>query len=171
MDRAALTDNTGRVADFRHVTLIMTSNVGARELAAAPLGFAPAGRTGDEAKALRNTFSPEFRNRLDAVVSFAPLEPEVVQRVAEKFLRELEAQLAERRVRFHPSAAALRWLAERGHDPALGARPLARLIDQEVKRPLADEILFGQLSRGGTVHIGVRGGRLSFRIEPRSGRG
>ncbi len=170
MDRATLTDNTGRVADFRHVTLIMTSNVGARELAAAPLGFAPAGHQGDEGKALRNTFSPEFRNRLDAVVSFAALELPVVERVVEKFIGELEGQLAERRIRFILSAKALHWLAERGYDPTLGARPLARLIGREVKRPLADEILFGRLVRGGAVHIGLRNDRLTFRIEPRGGR-
>ncbi|RMF85150.1 MAG: AAA family ATPase, partial [Nitrospirae bacterium] len=164
MDHATLTDNTGRQADFRHVTLIMTSNVGARELAAPALGFNPAGRAGDEAKALKRTFSPEFRNRLDAVISFAPLELPVVERVVEKLVRELEGQLAERRIRFRLSPAARRWLAERGYDRTLGARPLARLIAERVKRPLADEILFGRLAKGGVVHVGVREGRLTFRI-------
>ncbi|PJB95469.1 MAG: ATP-dependent Clp protease ATP-binding subunit ClpA [Nitrospirae bacterium CG_4_9_14_0_8_um_filter_70_14] len=170
MDHATLTDNTGRHADFRHVTLIMTSNVGARELAAAPLGFNPAGHQGDERKALRDTFSPEFRNRLDAVVSFASLALPVVEQVVEKFIGELEQQLADRSVRFVLTPAARRWLAERGYDPTLGARPLARLIGQEVKRPLADEILFGRLLHGGTVHIGVRGALLTFRIVARTSR-
>jgi len=170
MDHATLTDNTGRHADFRHVTLIMTSNVGARELAVAPLGFNPAGHQGDERKALRDTFSPEFRNRLDAVVSFASLALPVVEQVVEKFIGELEQQLADRSVRFVLTPAARRWLAERGYDPTLGARPLARLIGQEVKRPLADEILFGRLLHGGTVHIGVRGALLTFRIAARTSR-
>jgi len=165
MDHATLTDNTGRKADFRHIILIMTSNVGARELSAAPLGFAPSGRTGSEERALRDTFSPEFRNRLDAIISFAALPLDVVERVVDKFVMELEGQLAEKKIFFQLDPEARQWLAQQGYDPTFGARPLARLIADRVKKPLADEILFGRLTKGGTVHIGLEKGAIRFRFD------
>jgi ATP-dependent Clp protease ATP-binding subunit ClpA len=165
MDHATLTDNTGRRTDFRHVILTMTSNVGARELSAPALGFAPQGRAGSEDKALRDTFSPEFRNRLDAIVSFAALPLPVVERVVDKFLMELEGQLAEKKIFFALDPEARAWLARAGYDPTFGARPLARLIAEQVKKPLADEILFGRLTKGGTVHIEREGEALRFRFD------
>ncbi|HWR98083.1 MAG TPA: AAA family ATPase [Candidatus Methanoperedens sp.] len=168
MDHATLTDNTGRKADFRQVVLIMTSNAGSREAAAGAIGFgADQAREGAaRAKAaIERLFSPEFRNRLDAVVPFAPLSPAVMEAIVGKLVRELEAQLAERRVTIRLEPAALAHLARAGHDPAYGARPLARLIQVEVRDPLADEILFGRLERGGTATIGFDGARLTFAIQ------
>jgi ATP-dependent Clp protease ATP-binding subunit ClpA len=169
MDHATLTDNTGRKADFRQVVLIMTSNAGSREAAAAAIGFgADPNREGAaQAKAaIERLFSPEFRNRLDATVAFAPLGAAVMEAIVGKLVRELEAQLAERRVAIRLEPAAASHLARAGHDPALGARPLARLIQAEVRDPLADEILFGRLEHGGTATIGFDGARLTFAIDP-----
>jgi ATP-dependent Clp protease ATP-binding subunit ClpA len=169
MDHATLTDNTGRKADFRQVVLIMTSNAGSREASAGAIGFgADQAREGAaRAKtAIERLFSPEFRNRLDAIVPFAPLAPAVMEAIVGKMVHELEAQLAERRVTIRLEPAATAQLARAGHDPAHGARPLARLIQTEVRDPLADEILFGQLEHGGTVTIGWDGARLTFAVEP-----
>ncbi|MGD2062104.1 MAG: ATP-dependent Clp protease ATP-binding subunit ClpA [Nitrospirota bacterium] len=165
MDHATLTDNTGRKTDFRHIILIMTSNVGARDLSAPPLGFTPQTRAGGEEKALRDTFSPEFRNRLDAIISFSALPMPVVERVVDKFLMELEGQLAEKKIFFVLEPDARSWLAREGHDATFGARPLARLIAERIKKPLADEILYGRLTKGGTVHIGLDGEALRFRFD------
>ncbi len=166
MDHATLTDATGRKADFRHVALIMTTNAGAQEMAAAAIGFGAASNAEKGQKALERLFSPEFRNRLDAVVHFAPLQSDAVERVVDKFMTELDTQLAARRVTIELTPAARRWLAERGYDRTFGARPMARLIQEHVKRPLADEMLFGRLQDGGRVEIDADGDVLRFAYAP-----
>jgi ATP-dependent Clp protease ATP-binding subunit ClpA len=165
MDHATLTDNQGREADFRHVTLIMTSNAGARELAGRAIGFI-GGRAGDGRKEIERLFSPEFRNRLDEIVSFAPLAPEVMNKVVDKFVREVEEQLRERRVELELAPDARAWLAEKGYDPDFGARPLARVIQTELKDRLADDVLFGALAKGGRVSVTVADGALHFEVLP-----
>jgi ATP-dependent Clp protease ATP-binding subunit ClpA len=166
MDRATLTDNQGREADFRHVTLIMTSNAGTRDMAAQAIGFG-GGRKGDGSAELKRLFSPEFRNRLDEVVTFASLPPEVIGRVVEKFVREVEDQLRERKVAIVLSDAAREWLARKGYDPDFGARPMARLIQTELKDRLADELLFGALQKGGRIQVDLADDQLVFSIEGR----
>ena len=177
MDHATLTDNNGRKADFRQVVLIMTSNAGSREMSAGNIGFAESGTAvhvqGVRQKAsqqrskqaIERVFSPEFRNRLDAIVSFGPLTPAVMETIVEKFILQLEAQLAERRVAINLEPEARVWLAEKGFDPVYGARPLARVIQTEVRDPLTDEILFGRLEGGGTVTITMKDGKLEFSFE------
>jgi ATP-dependent Clp protease ATP-binding subunit ClpA len=166
MDHGALTDNNGRKSDFRHVVLIMTSNVGARELSRHMPGFglgsAGADRMGDIDEAYKRMFSPEFRNRLDAKVDFAPLDPAVMGRIVDKFVAELASQLGERKVKIELSDGARAYLAKKGYDPMNGARPLARVIADEVKRPLTDELLFGKLASGGTVRVDADGDKLTF---------
>jgi ATP-dependent Clp protease ATP-binding subunit ClpA len=163
MDHATLTDNQGRQADFRHVTLIMTSNAGAREMTARAIGFTLAKR-GDGNQEIEKIFSPEFRNRLDEIVRFDPLPPEVMERVVEKFVKELEVQLKERKIAVELTPAARRRLAEKGYDPDFGARPLGRLIQKELKDPLTDEVLFGRLKSGGRVEVDVdEAGAFRFR--------
>ena len=162
MDYGKLTDHNGKTIDFSNVILIMTTNAGAAELAKAPVGFARTEREGDDEEAVKRMFSPEFRNRLDAVIRFAALSPEVIGLVVDKFVIQLEGQLADRNVTIELSAAARVWLAERGHDPTYGARPLARLIQEEIKKPLADELLFGRLAKGGHVQVGLKAGSLTF---------
>jgi ATP-dependent Clp protease ATP-binding subunit ClpA len=167
MDHATLTDNSGRKADFRNVVLIMTSNAGSREMSAATIGFAE-GSTSNKAKtAIERVFSPEFRNRLDAIVTFGALTPSAMETIVEKFIMQLEAQLAERRVAIVLTPQAREWLARKGYDPVFGARPLARVIQRDVRDPLTDEILFGHLEKGGTVTIGLDGDRLTFAYEQR----
>jgi ATP-dependent Clp protease ATP-binding subunit ClpA len=166
MDHATLTDHTGRKADFRHVVLVMTTNAGAQEMAAAAIGFGEPSNRDKGKKALERLFSPEFRNRLDAIVQFGALGPEAVERVVDKFITELDAQLLARRVTIQLSPAARRWLAERGYDATFGARPMARLIQTEIKRVLADEMLFGRLKDGGRVEIDVGPEGLIFRYAP-----
>ena len=169
MDHATLTDNNGRKADFRQVILIMTSNAGSREMSAAAIGFQK-----DRAKegtlrgksAIEKLFSPEFRNRLDAVVGFQPLSTEVMESIVEKFVTQLEVQLSERRVAFTLTPEARAYLGKKGYDPVYGARPLARVIQAEVRDPLTDELLFGRLEKGGTVTIRLQGEALAFDIEP-----
>src|SRR6266542_3207161 len=153
MDHGTLTDNNGKPADFRHVILIMTSNVGARELAATRVGFGDRGKSGEDDKAFKTLFSPEFRNRLDGRVQFAPLDPAVMKSIVRKFIKELEVQLAERHVAITLTDAAVDYLAKKGYDPDFGARPLDRLVQDEVKRPLGDELLFGLLENGGHVEV------------------
>jgi ATP-dependent Clp protease ATP-binding subunit ClpA len=165
MDHATLTDNTGRKADFRNVVLILTTNAGAREMTSSSIGFTTPEAVGNAKKALEKTFSPEFRNRLDATVVFDPLDPVSIARVVEKNLAELRRQLAEKKVTIELSEAALAWLAEKGFDKLYGARPMARLIEQEIKRPLADEVLFGKLVEGGRVKVGVAGDKLAIEVE------
>jgi ATP-dependent Clp protease ATP-binding subunit ClpA len=155
MDHATLTDNQGREADFRHVTLIMTSNAGARELTSQAIGFA-GGKVGDGHAAIEKIFSPEFRNRLDEIVFFQNLQPEVMVRVVDKFVVELEQQLAERKITIELSPAARELLARKGYEPDFGARPLARVLQREVKDPLTEEVLFGRLAKGGHVRVIVK---------------
>src|SRR5438067_6342924 len=166
MDHATLTDHTGRKADFRHVILIMTTNAGAQELAAAAIRYGDPSNKDKGKKALERLFAPEFRNRLDAVVEFGALTPEAVERVVDKFITELDAQLLARRVTVQLTPGARRWLAERGYDQTFGARPMARLIQTEIKRVLADEMLFGQLRDGGRVEIDAGPDGLVFRYAP-----
>ena len=157
MDHGTLTDTNGKQADFRHVILLMTSNVGARELAQRALGFGEdqGGRAPDGNRAVERLFSPEFRNRLDARIQFQALTPEVMERIVDKFIRQLGDLLAEKKVTIELTEAARHWLAEKGFDPAFGARPLARVVEDAVKRPLTDELLFGKLQSGGTAVIDV----------------
>jgi len=162
MDHGKLTDHNGKNVDFRNVILIMTTNAGASDMAKPAIGFERAARVGEDEEAIKRMFTPEFRNRLDAVVTFAGLSPEIVAQVVEKFVMQLEAQLADRNVTIELSSAAKEWLAERGYDPLYGARPLARVIQEYVKKPLAEELLFGKLAKGGSVKVGLRDGALTF---------
>jgi len=170
MDHATLTDNTGRKADFRNAVLIMTSNAGSRELSAASIGFSEGAGTGEgkARTAIERVFSPEFRNRLDAIVTFHALSPAAMETIVEKFILQLEGQLAERHVAITLLPEARGWLAAKGYDPKFGARPLARVIQKEVRDRLTDEILFGALEDGGTVTIGIADDRPSFAFERRS---
>jgi ATP-dependent Clp protease ATP-binding subunit ClpA len=179
MDHATLTDNTGRKADFRNVVLILTSNAGSREMSTKSIGFVDRGGADDRDEAERRVaagkskaavervFSPEFRNRLDAIVTFQALTADVMETIVEKFILQLEAQLAERRVAITLTPEARAWLARKGYDAVYGARPLGRVIQREVRDPLTDEILFGRLEHGGTVTIGLSGGALAFEYEGR----
>jgi ATP-dependent Clp protease ATP-binding subunit ClpA len=180
MDHATLTDNTGRKADFRNTVLILTSNAGSREMSTKSIGFSEgaAGDSQDEGlrraaagkskAAIERIFSPEFRNRLDAIVTFKGLTLEVMETIVEKFILQLEAQLAERHVAITLTTEARAWLARKGYDPVFGARPLARTVQKDVRDPLTDEILFGKLENGGTVTIGVADDKLTFSYEARS---
>lgn len=161
MDHSTLTDNSGRRADFRNVIVIMTTNAGAREMSSAAIGFVT-DRSGRDQKAVNNMFSPEFRNRLDGIVSFAPLELPSIEQVVDKMIAELEEQLAEKKVSIKLSRAARHYLAEKGYDPVYGARPLRRLILKEIGDVLTEEILFGELTRGGEAKIGVKKKQLHF---------
>ena len=162
MDHGKLTDHNGKTVDFRNVILIMTTNAGAADLARPVIGFGRETRAGEDQEAIKRLFTPEFRNRLDAVIPFAALTPEVVAHVVEKFVMQLEAQLADRNVTIELTSAAREYLAERGYDPLYGARPLARLIQEVIKKPLAEELLFGKLVKGGSVKVGLKDGELSF---------
>ncbi|MCT8989453.1 ATP-dependent Clp protease ATP-binding subunit ClpA [Chelativorans sp. SCAU2101] len=155
MDHGKLTDHNGKRIDFRNVILIMTTNAGAADLAKPAIGFGSSRREGDDMEAINRLFSPEFRNRLDAIIPFAPLPEPVVHQVVQKFVMQLEAQLAERRVTFDLSEEAVAWLAAKGYDERMGARPLGRVIQEHIKKPLAEEVLFGKLKRGGTVKVTV----------------
>lgn len=165
MDHGKLTDHNGKSVDFRNVILIMTSNVGASELARSPIGFGRKREQGDDEEAINRTFTPEFRNRLDAIISFAPLPREVVRRVVEKFVLQLEGQLAERGVTINLTPEAADWLAEHGYDERMGARPLGRVIQEHVKKPLADQVLFGELVNGGNVTVAVVGEGSEAKLE------
>src|SRR5213595_1779139 len=156
MDHGKLTDHNGKQIDFRNVILIMTTNAGASDLAKPAIGFGKSTRQGDDMEAINRLFAPEFRNRLDAIVQFGNLPPEVVYQVVQKFVLQLEAQLADRGVTFDLSEEAVRWLAEKGYDSRMGARPLGRVIQEYIKQPLADEVLFGKLKKGGTVKVTVK---------------
>ncbi|XXY33701.1 ATP-dependent Clp protease ATP-binding subunit ClpA [Sorangium sp. So ce233] len=164
MDHGTLTDNNGKKSDFRHMVLIMTSNVGARELAQARVGFGERGTAGDDDKAYKNTFSPEFRNRLDARIMFRPLDPSVMGSIVDKFIGELAAMLADRSVTVEVTDRARAELATRGYDPANGARPLGRVIENDIKRRLGDELLFGALENGGNVAIDFEGDDFTFKF-------
>ncbi len=164
MDHGTLTDNNGKKTDFRHAMLIMTSNVGAADLARKPVGFGERSSAGRDDVAFKNTFSPEFRNRLDARISFDPLSPQVMGQVVDKFMKELEGLLSDREVTFSLTEAARVYLADKGYDKDMGARPLGRLIQDEVKRPLGDELLFGELEGGGHVVVDFRDGKIVFAL-------
>jgi len=157
MDHGKLTDHNGKQVDFRNVILIMTTNAGASDMAKAAIGFNRSKREGDDEEAINRLFTPEFRNRLDAVVTFSALPPEVITKVVEKFIFQLEAQLADRGVTIELGEDATKWLAEQGYDAKFGARPLARVIQEHIKKPLAEQLLFGSLINGGTVRIKVEG--------------
>ncbi|MBP1849933.1 ATP-dependent Clp protease ATP-binding subunit ClpA [Rhizobium halophytocola] len=156
MDHGSLTDHNGKKIDFRNVILIMTTNAGASEMARAAIGFGSSKRSGEDEEALNRLFTPEFRNRLDAVIPFAPLPTDVINQVVQKFVMQLESQLSERNVTFDLSDAAVEWLATRGYDEKMGARPLGRVIQEYIKKPLANEILFGKLKKGGVVKVGTK---------------
>ena len=155
MDHATLTDNNGRKADFRNVVLIMTTNAGAYEMERGKIGFSRPTDTADANKALEKVFTPEFRNRLDATITFGHLPEEVILMVVDKFVNELDVVLAEKKVTIDLTPEARQWLARTGYSEKYGARPMARLIQNEIKRPLADEILFGRLVQGGHVEVDV----------------
>lgn len=165
MDYGKLTDNNGKTVDFRNVILIMTTNAGAAELARAPIGFEREVRVDEDKEAINKMFTPEFRNRLDAIVPFKPLAQETMVRVVDKFIAQLEAQLTEKNVAIVLSEEAREWLGRKGYDPAMGARPLSRIIQENVKRPLAEEMLFGDLTEGGTVYVKIKDDRVSFEID------
>ena len=165
MDHGKLTDHNGRTVDFRNVVLIMTSNAGAAELAKAAVGFGRDSREGEDQVEIERQFTPEFRNRLDAVISFAALPKEVILQVVEKFVLQLESQLLDRNVAIELTRPAAEWLADEGYDEKMGARPLARVIQEHIKKPLAEELLFGKLAKGGLVKVGVKDGKLDLRVE------
>jgi ATP-dependent Clp protease ATP-binding subunit ClpA len=166
MDHGTLTDNNGRKADFRNVVIVMTTNAGAESLAKNSMGFTSGKQTGDEMEAIKRMFTPEFRNRLDAIISFRALDHDIILRVVEKFLMQLEEQLAEKKVEAHFTPALKQHLAKKGFDPLMGARPMARLIQDTVRRALADELLFGKLQHGGEVTIDVEAeDRIVLRFE------
>ncbi len=166
MDHGKLTDHNGRTTDFRNVVLIMTSNAGASEAAKEAIGFGRGRREGEDTAAIEKLFTPEFRNRLDAVVSFAPLGKKTIAKVVDKFILQLEAQLMDRNVVFELTPAAAAWLGDKGYDSKMGARPLSRVIQEHVKKPLAEELLFGKLTKGGLVKVAVKDGELVLTIEP-----
>ena len=171
MDHGKLTDHNGKSVDFRNIILIMTTNAGASDMARPPMGFNRTKREGDDMEAVNRMFTPEFRNRLDAVIPFSGLPPEVIMKVVEKFVFQLEAQLADRGVTIELTDEATKWLAETGYDEKFGARPLARVIQEHIKKPLADELLFGKLLHGGTVRVLVTGegedAQARLRVHPR----
>ena len=169
MDYGKLTDNNGKVIDFRNVVMIMTTNAGATELARAPVGFEREVRVDEDIEAINKMFTPEFRNRLDAIVPFKALKQETVSKVVDKFMAQLEAQLTEKNVTIQLTDKARDYLAKEGYDPAMGARPLGRVIQEKIKKPLAEELLFGDLVNGGVVKIDSdKKEGLSFKIESAS---
>jgi len=166
MDHGTLTDNNGRKADFRNVILVLTTNAGAERLNRSSMGFTKQDHMGDEMQEIKRLFSPEFRNRLDAVIQFKPLDETTIAHVVDKFILELEAQLSEKNVTIELDNAARVWLAKHGYDPAMGARPMSRLIQEQVKKPLANELLFGKLSEGGHVKVTATDSGLAFDFVP-----
>jgi len=166
MDHGTLTDNNGRKADFRHVILVMTTNAGAELLSRRSIGFSEQDNSTDGLEAINKVFTPEFRNRLDGIIQFAPLAKSSITHVVDKFLTELQVQLDDKNVVLHVDDEARSLLADKGYDPKMGARPMARLIQEVIKKPLAEEILFGELSEaGGDVFITVRDGEIAFDYE------
>jgi ATP-dependent Clp protease ATP-binding subunit ClpA len=166
MDHGTLTDNNGRKADFRNVVIIMTTNAGAADLQKSSMGFTAIKQAGDEMAEIKRLFTPEFRNRLDATISFGSLDREVILRVVDKFLMQLEEQLHEKKVEAHFSEAVKDMLAEKGFDPQMGARPMARLIQDTIRSALADELLFGKLSSGGSVTVDLdKDGKIKLLFE------
>ncbi len=168
MDHGTLTDNNGRKADFRHVVIVMTTNAGAAEMSRASIGFVASDNAPDGMEAIRRLFAPEFRNRLDAIVQFEALDERTIQRVVDKLLVEVEAQLEQKGVALHLSDEARAWIAQRGYDPKMGARPMARVIQEHIKRPLAEELLFGRLAKGGHAFVETTADGQQLKIEVRS---
>ncbi len=166
MDHGKLTDHNGRAVDFRNVILIMTSNAGASDMARNALGFGRDKREGEDTEAIERTFTPEFRNRLDSVISFGALPKEVILQVVEKFVLQLEAQLMDRDVAIELTPAAAEWLADKGYDDKMGARPLGRVIQEHIKKPLAEELLFGKLAKGGLVKVAIKDGKIDLIVSP-----
>ncbi|WP_439817468.1 ATP-dependent Clp protease ATP-binding subunit ClpA [Zavarzinia sp. CC-PAN008] len=174
MDHGKLTDHNGKKIDFRNVVLIMTTNAGASEMAKAAFGFERNARVGEDEEAIKKLFTPEFRNRLDAIIPFAGLNQEIIAKVVDKFVLQLEAQLSDRQVVIELTDAARNWLGEKGFDPHYGARPLGRVIQEHIKKPLADHLLFGKLAKGGTVKVDLVDGKMAFEVteappRPRAG--
>jgi ATP-dependent Clp protease ATP-binding subunit ClpA len=165
MDHGTLTDANGKKVDFRNIVLIMTTNAGASDSQRNSIGFGRGKLEGQDEEAIKKLFTPEFRNRLDAIVPFKPLTPEVIRMVVQKFVLQLEAQLADRHVTIETSEEAIDWLAKNGFDELYGARPLARVIQEQIKRPLADDILFGRLAKGGHVKVILVDGKLAFEFD------
>ncbi|HEY8384758.1 MAG TPA: AAA family ATPase, partial [Porticoccaceae bacterium] len=169
MDHGTLTDNNGRKADFRNVILIMTTNAGAELASRASIGFTSQDHSTDAMEAIKKMFSPEFRNRIDNIIQFKPLQPEVIKTVVDKFITELQAQLEDKKVVIEADDDALAWFARHGYDAKMGARPMARLIQEQLKKPLAEEILFGRLSTaGGTVRVTAVDDEIKLEIEEAS---
>jgi ATP-dependent Clp protease ATP-binding subunit ClpA len=162
MDHGTLTDNNGRKADFRNVILVMTTNAGADLLSRSTMGFTQQDHSSDGMESIKKLFTPEFRNRLDSVVQFKPLDRRILSSVVDKFVIQLEAQLEDKRVSLHVDEQARAWLAEKGYDEKMGARPMARTIQDYIKKPLANELLFGELAKGGHVKVTVKDGELVF---------
>jgi ATP-dependent Clp protease ATP-binding subunit ClpA len=168
MDHGTLTDNNGRKADFRHVIIVMTTNAGAQEMSRPSIGFTHSDNASDGMEAIKRLFTPEFRNRIDAIIQFAPLDPVTIERVVDKLIVEVESQLESKGVSLVLDDAARRWIGEKGYDPKMGARPMMRVIQEHIKRPLAEELLFGRLANGGqvTVSVGEDGSGLKFDFQP-----
>jgi ATP-dependent Clp protease ATP-binding subunit ClpA len=165
MDHGTLTDNNGRKADFRNVILVMTTNAGADQLHRSSIGFTNQDHSTDAMEIIKKVFSPEFRNRLDAIVQFKGLTPDTITQVVDKFLFEFEAQLEDKGVSLLVDDEARTWLAMNGYDPKMGARPMARVIHDNIKKPLAEELLFGKLLNGGRITIGVKNDQLKLEVE------
>jgi ATP-dependent Clp protease ATP-binding subunit ClpA len=166
MDNGRLTDHHGKTVDFRNVILIMTTNAGAADMASEGIGFGNVSKEDASEEAVKRMFSPEFRNRLDAIVPFGYLPPEVVARVVDKFILQLELQLADRNVHIELDDDARKWLTDRGYDKLYGARPMGRLVQEKIKQPLAEELLFGKLANGGEVKVRIKDNAPSFEIIP-----
>ena len=164
MDHGTLTDTNGRKVDFRNVILVMTTNAGAEEMSRASVGFTPQDHSTDSMEIIRRAFTPEFRNRLDSIIHFKPLDPRTIANVVDKFIIQLEAQLEEKKVSLRVDNAGRKWLAEKGYDPKMGARPMARVIQEHIKKPLAEDILFGRLVKGGEIIITAKGGELVLEL-------
>src|SRR5690606_12412507 len=164
MDHGTLTDNNGRKADFRNVIIVMTTNAGAQEMSRTSIGFTAQDNSTDAMEVIRRTFTPEFRNRLDAIIQFEGLDERTIAQVVNKFILELEAQLEQKGVTVDVDDEARTWLAARGYDPKMGARPMARVIQEHIKRPLAEELLFGKLVNGGHVKVTVKGDALDISV-------
>jgi ATP-dependent Clp protease ATP-binding subunit ClpA len=165
MDNGTLTDANGKKVDFRNVILIMTTNAGASDAAKESIGFGRGKREDENEEAIKRLFTPEFRNRLDAVISFAPLGKEIILQVVEKFVLQLEAQLMDRGVHIELTPEAAAWLGEKGYDDKMGARPLGRVIQEHIKKPLAEELLFGRLMKGGVVCVTLKDDAIDLQIE------
>ncbi len=165
MDHGTLTDNNGRKADFRNVILVMTTNAGADQISRRSIGFATQDHSSDAMEVINRTFSPEFRNRLDAIIQFKALESATIGHVVDKFIIELETQLEEKKVSLEVDELARQWLAKRGYSPDMGARPMSRVLQDHIKKPLAEELLFGKLAKGGRLRVSVADDHLTFEIE------